>query len=126
MKTCPKMQQCSAPLCPLRDCSNSIFYVDEQICTRQEFRHLGWLIKQKQIAKLYTVRTAGRDEAYFTLLMLKSLRDVPKDIVGINPDLPEKKALRAEKAWIKARGKPSKIVPEATGKPKKASVPWNE
>ena len=120
MKTCPKMQQCTAPLCPLRDCSNSIFYPDEQICTRQEFRHLGWLIKQKQIARLCT------GETYFTLPMLKSLRDIPKDIVGINPDLSQRQAEQAEKRWIKARGKPTKIVPEVTEKPKKASVPWNE
>lgn len=117
---CPKMQRCTAPLCPLRDCSYSIFYSDEQICTLQELQHLGWLSKQKWIAKVCT------PETYFTLPMLKSLRDIPKDIIGINPDLSQHQAQLAEKRWIKARGKPSKIAPEGAEKPKKASVPWNE
>lgn len=115
-KTCPKMEQCAAPLCPLRRSPNSVFYSDEPICTRREFRHLTWIINQKRIRKL------ALGETYFTVAMLGALRVIPKDIEGINPDLSQGQARLAENRWIKARGILSKINPKATESLLKASV----
>lgn len=119
---CPKHETCSAPLCPLELGSpHDTFFIGEEICKLKRFQTLGWVKKQRAL-----VKAKVSNSTYFTIEMLKSIRRVTKSLEGIDPDLSLKQAQQAEEAWIKAWGKPSKIAPEGTERPKKASVPWNE
>ena len=118
---CPKYESCSAPLCPLDTQSpiSNTYFPGEDICKAKRFQSLGWVKKQKAIAKL-------KPSGYFTIAMLKAIRRISKSIEGIDSDSSLDKATKAEETWIKGLGKSSKISPEATERPKKASVPWKE
>ena len=119
---CPKHETCSAPLCPLELGSpHDTFFTGDEICKIKRFQTLGWVKKQRAL-----VKAKVSNSTYFTIEMLKSIRRITKSLEGIDPDLSLDKATKAEQAWIKARGKSSKITPEGTQRPRKASVPWNE
>lgn len=95
---CPKFEDgCSAPLCPLgrNSMKDGIWYSDEEICKVKDFRNLGWIKKQKQIAKAKALK-----DKYFTAAMLQAIKQVRKGIEGINPDQPIDKAKEAERKWI--------------------------
>lgn len=119
---CPKHETCSAPLCPLAlDSPHDTYFIGEEICKLKKFQTLGWVKRQRAL-----VKAKVSNSTYFTIEMLKSVRQTTKSLEGIDPDLSLDKALKAEETWIKALGKSSKIAPEAPERPKEASVPWNE
>ncbi len=96
---CPKYESCSAPLCPLENNDvSSTWFNDEDICKAKKFQTLGWVKKQRAIAKL-----KASPDKYFTIEMLKAIRRVSKFIEGIELNTPFDKAEVAEKRWIEAR-----------------------
>ena len=96
MIDCPSFANCNASLCPLADnLKDLIWYPDEDICGAKRFQSLDWVRKQKTIAKV----KADQDR-YFTVEMLKSVRQVRKGLVGVNPDQSLKQAKEKEAQWI--------------------------
>lgn len=111
--SCPKFEDCSAPLCPLDETSisNGIWYPDEEICKRRDFQNLDWVKKQKAI-----VKAKARNDRYFTpSMLLQAIKQVRKGIEGINPDQSIENAKQAEKKWIAAK-RSGRVVAKQTQK----------
>ena len=52
MEACPSFNECGANLCPEdSDIAKRTWYIDEAICTRLEFRKLGFIKRQKKLNK---------------------------------------------------------------------------
>lgn len=102
--TCPKFEDCSAPLCPLDKDSikNGIWYCNEEICHRRGTPD--WVKKQKAI-----VRARAPNDKFFNISMLEAITQVQKGITGIDPDQTLDKAKQAERNWIIARQKSPKL-----------------
>ena len=94
---CPKFDDCSAPLCPLQQntVDGGIWYPDEEICKRRNFQNLDWIRKQKAI-----IKAKAPNDRYFTVEMLKAIKQVRKGIEGIDPDQPLEQGQEAERKWI--------------------------
>lgn len=93
---CPKFEDCSAPLCPLEKNSlkNGVWYADEEICRRKDFQGLDWIKRQRAITRL-----GASPDRYWTIGMLKVIRQVRRGIEGIDPDQPLKQAKEMEEKW---------------------------
>jgi len=98
---CPKFEDCSAPLCPLDESSlkNGVWYPGiEEVCKRKDFQNLGWIGKQRAIAK-----AKAPSDKYFRVLMLQAIKQIRRGIEGINPDQPLEEAKEAERKWTAAK-----------------------
>jgi len=71
---------CSAPICPMRP-DEGIYYPDEAICARHQYKALPWLKTQRKIQ-----RRAKERNRYFTQKMLAEIRVVREGIRGADPD----------------------------------------
>lgn len=102
---CQNFNNCDAVLCPMDEISinSGIWYPDEEICKRNDFRQLIWIRKQRAVQKLVAKGKATTDR-YFTVNMLQIIKGVRRGIEGINPDQPLKDADRAERLWVEKRG----------------------
>ena len=89
-----KCQTPEAPLCPIQEntVKHGIWFADEPICRAKQFQTLPWIKKQRLIAKLRLTREDG----FFTVRMLDSLRMIPRNLKGANPD-----DWNAESLWLK-------------------------
>jgi len=108
---CPQFEDgCSVPICPLDNVSIEcgIFYPDEEICRRRDFQNLDWVRKQKAV-----VKARAPSDKYFTVDILKAIKQVRKGIEGINPDQPLEKAKEAERKWI-AEKKSGRVIAKRT------------
>ena len=94
-KACKNFETCSAPLCPMDTNPAHIWFPDEEICILKGFASLGWVRKQKLVAKKH-----GTADGFFTIKMLQALRRVVKGVVGANSDT----GMGAEEQWLKDRG----------------------
>jgi len=109
---CPKFENCSATVCPLADnLQHLIWYPDEDICKRRDFQTLDWLRKQKAI-----VKAKAPEDRYFTVEMLKAIKQIRKGIEGIGPDQPIKQAEEAERRWI-AEKKKGRVIANQNSEP---------
>jgi len=92
---CPNFDTCSAPLCPLDENSikNEIWYPDEEVCHKRDAPD--WVKKQKAIAKV-----KAPSDKFFTVVMLRALRQIRRGISGFSPDQTLQEAEAAEKRWI--------------------------
>ena len=112
---CPNFDDCSAPLCPLQQntVDGGIWYPDEEICKRRNFQNLDWIRKQKAI-----IKAKAPCDKYFTVAMLRAIRQVRRGIEGINPDQPLKQAEEAEEKWI-AEKKGGRVIAKQSRKPQR-------
>jgi len=112
--TCPQFDNCSAPLCPLQPntIDGGIWYPGEEICNRRGFQNLDWAKKQKLI-----VKAKAPLDKYFTVEMLKAIKQVRKGIEGINPDQSLEQAEEAERKWI-AEKKGGRVIANQNQKPR--------
>jgi hypothetical protein len=91
---CKRFDSCSAPICPLNQCSGT-WVADEEICRSSSFSSEGWLQNQKKIAK----RT--RDfETYYTYTMLQRNFIIGKGITGLDPDHDISELEQDETRWL--------------------------
>ena len=98
-KLCNLLEACEtpeAPLCPLQEISlkNGIWYGDEPVCQNQMFQNLAWIRKQRLITDLGLTA----DDGFFTVRMLNSLRVIPRNLKGANPE-----DANAEIKWLLKR-----------------------
>lgn len=82
MEKCKRFEICSSPICPMdSEKENYIWYPDEEICAKQDFGKLQYIITQKKIKKV-----EANPEKYFTFEMLNRDYIVKKGIEGLDPD----------------------------------------
>jgi len=108
---CPHFDNCGAPLCPMDKTSieHGIWYPGvEEICKRRDFQSLDCIRKQRAI-----VRAKAPAEKYFTVPMLRTLKQVRRGIEGINADQALEKAREAERKWI-AEKKSGRVIAKQT------------
>ncbi len=89
---CRSFETCEAPLCPLEDCSNYIWYPDEAVCKLRRVIP-DWVKKQRRIVKV-----GAPPDNYFTVEMLNVLNQIRKGITGANPDDEE-----GESKWLRQK-----------------------
>ena len=93
---CPRFENCNATMCPLApNLEHLIWYPDEELCGAKKFQTLHWIKKQKAI-----IKAKAPTDKFFTVNMLKSLRQARKGIEGLDPDLTIEKGKVAEGVWI--------------------------
>lgn len=92
---CNLFETCSAPLCPMDNNEQYIWYPDEDICSLRQFASVNWVRKQKLIAKKH-----GSVNGFFSVKMLQVIKKVSKGITGANPD----SGIDAVKQWFRDRG----------------------
>jgi hypothetical protein len=93
---CDLFEECktlNAPLCPIQrnTLENGIWYADEPVCKAKKYQDIPWIKKQKQIAKM----GLSDEDGFFTVRMLNTLKVLPKNIKGADPDDPD-----SESKWI--------------------------
>ena len=107
---CPNFNSCDSPLCFLDETSvrNGIWYPGEEVCRRRDAPD--WVRKQKAI-----VKTKAPKDKYFTVAMLRAIKQVRKGIGGVSPDQPLEQAEEAERKWI-AEKKGGRVIAEQNQK----------
>jgi hypothetical protein len=111
---CNLFEECktlNAPLCPIQEntLKNGVWYADEPICKAKRYQDIPWIKKQRQIAALKLTAEDG----FFTVRMLNTLKIVPRNIKGANPDDPD-----SESKWIQAHS-PKRTSTHTVKKPRK-------
>ena len=91
-RECGNYEKCEAPLCPLEDCSNYIWYPNEAVCKLTRGIP-DWVKKQRRI-----VNVGASPDYYFTVEMLNVLHQIRKGITGASPD-----DMESESKWFRQR-----------------------
>jgi len=92
---CPSYELCAAPLCPMDvDLGRRVWFPNEPVCRLRKCP--GWVRTQRRIAKLPGIK----QDRYFTIRMLNSIKQIRKGLQGAGTDLPD-----AEKSWLRHRQK---------------------
>ena len=110
-RDCPSFECCAAPICPLAESDQDVFYpADEEVCRGKKIPGLAekpkWIPKVRRLRR----RLVGVSEVgYFTLAMIRQLGRISARTRGIDPD--GRNPQESEQTWLKKR-KPIELTPQ--------------
>ena len=93
-RDCPNHEGCAAPLCPLDMNPQHIWFPNEEICSRADFRMLPWVRMQRKLVRRYI-----SPDGFFTVKMLEAITNVHPTLIGADPNA----GMNAARQWLRNR-----------------------